>query len=371
MLIENVNAFLPEEGFKKVDIQIDNKKIISITENKSDKEADFMAIPGLCDVHFHGAMNHDFGDADLEGLNVIGEYEAKNGVLAIAPATMTFDEERLNRIIDTANSYENLTGKADLVGINMEGPFISPEKIGAQNPKFIKEPDINMFKRLQDRAKGKFKIVDLAPEVNNAMEFIKQFGKEVKISIAHTCTDYDIAKKAFENGAAHLTHIYNAMPGIHHRNPGPIIAAYEENAEIEMIADGLHIHPAVVRFTFDMFDEDKIILISDSMMACGLPDGEYELGAQRVTVNNAKATLTRDQSVLAGSVTNLFECMRRAIVEMNVPAPKAIKAATINPAKSIGIDDEFGSIEVGKFGNIVLTDNKFNIKKVIQQGKIL
>ncbi|WP_027421572.1 N-acetylglucosamine-6-phosphate deacetylase [Lachnobacterium bovis] len=371
MLLENVNAFLQNEGFKKVDIHIENEKIVDIVENTSPKEAEYNAIPGLCDIHFHGAMNHDFCDGNLEGLNKIGEFEAKNGVLLMAPATMTFDEERLNKIVDVANEYKNTIGKSQLVGINMEGPFISPQKIGAQNPKYIKEADIEMFLRLQNRAQGKFKIVDVAPEEKNAINFIKECSKDVRISIAHTCADYETAIKAFDNGASHITHIYNAMPGIHHRNPGPIIAAYEKNAEVELIADGLHVHPAVVRFTFDMFNEDKVILISDSMMACGLPDGEYELGAQLVTVKNSKATLTRDDSVLAGSVTNLYECMRRAIVEMKVQPEKAIKAATINPVKSIGLEKDFGSIEVGKYANIILTDSKYNLKKVLQKGNFL
>ncbi|SFG54107.1 N-acetylglucosamine 6-phosphate deacetylase [Lachnospiraceae bacterium C7] len=370
MVIENVKAFLPRAGFKKVDITIEDERIVKIKENnKAETGAEKYAIPGLCDIHFHGAMHHDFGDADLAGLNEIAKYEAENGILAMAPATMTFNEEKLNTIVDVANEYKNTIGQADLVGINMEGPFVSPEKLGAQNPKYLMNPDIEMFKRLQERSKGKFKLVDMAPELDGAMEFIEELKDEVRISIAHTCAEYDTATKAFEKGATHLTHIYNAMPGIHHRKPGPVIAAYENNSEAELIADGLHIHPAMVRFTFDMFGEDRMILISDSMMACGLPDGEYELGNQAVTVKNAKATLTKDDSVLAGSVANLFECMKTAATKMHIPMEWAIKAASINPAKSIGIDKDYGSIEVGKYGNIILTDEKLNISEIIQKGE--
>ena len=187
------------------------------------------ALPGLVDIHFHGAVGHDFCDADAAGLQAIADFEASKGVLAICPATMTFSEEILNGIMDVAAAHRNERG-ADLVGINMEGPYISPRKVGAQNPKYVMGADAAMFRRLQARSNGLIKLVDVAPEEPGNLDFIKECHDEVRISIAHTCTDYDTAKAAFAAGATHMTHLYNAMPGITHREPGPIIAALEEGA---------------------------------------------------------------------------------------------------------------------------------------------
>lgn len=168
-----------------------------------------------------------------------------------------------------------------------------------------------------------------------------------------------------------MTHLFNAMPGINHRNPGPIIAALENNAEVELIADGIHIHPAMVRFVFNTFSEDKVILIADSMEATGLPDGEYQLGGQKVSVRGSLAVLTENPGTIAGSVTNLFDCMRKAVKEMGVPLEKAIRAASENPAKSIGISENYGSILAGKYANILLLDDELNIKHIIHHGKII
>ncbi len=191
----------------------------------------------------------------------------------------------------------------------------------------------------------------------------------MRISIAHTCTSYDTALAAFDAGAtSHMTHLYNAMPGITHREPGPIIAALERGAEVELITDNVHIHPAVVRFTFNTFGDDHVILIADSMMACGLPDGQYSLGGQAVTVHGRRATLTEQEGTIAGSATCLFDCMKRTVLEMGVPLESAVRAASENPAKSIGIDNDYGSLSAGRYGNVILADEALNIKAVIQKG---
>ena len=300
----------------------------------------------------------------------IADFEASKGVLAICPATMTFSEEILSGIMDVAAAHKNDHG-ADLVGINMEGPYISPKKVGAQNPKYVMGADAAMFRRLQARSGGLIKLVDVAPEEPGNLDFIKECHDEVRISIAHTCTSYDTAKAAFAAGATHMTHLYNAMPGITHREPGPIIAALEEGAEVELITDNVHIHPAMVRFTFNTFGDDHVILIADSMMACGLPDGQYSLGGQAVTVRGPRATLTEQPGTIAGSATCLFDCMKRAVLEMGVPLESAVRAATLNPARSIGIDADYGSLDAGRIGNVVLVDDKLDILKVIRHGEVL
>ena len=374
MIVRNAKVFTDGCRFVEKDLVIRDGRIVFGATPRADEEivdaGGAYALPGLVDIHFHGAVGHDFCDADEAGLQAIADFEASKGVLAICPATMTFNEEILNGIMDVAAAHKNGRG-ADLVGINMEGPYISPSKVGAQNPKYVMGAAAGMFRRLQDRSGGLIKLVDVAPEEPGNLDFIRACHGEARISIAHTCADYDTAKAAFAAGASHMTHLYNAMPGITHRAPGPIIAALEEGAEVELITDGIHIHPAMVRFTFNTFGDDHVILIADSMMACGLPDGQYSLGGQAVTVKGALATLTEHPGTIAGSATCLYDCMRHAVLDMGVPLASAVRAATLNPARSIGIDADYGSLEPGRWGNVVLADEQLNIQKVIQKGVVL
>ena len=374
MIIRNAKVYTDGSRFVEKDLVIRDGRIVFGAEALPDEEVidaqGAYALPGLVDIHFHGAVGHDFCDADEAGLQAIADFEASKGVLAICPATMTFDEEILNGIMDVAAAHKNERG-ADLVGINMEGPYISPNKVGAQNPKYVMAADAGMFRRLQARSGGLIRLLDVAPEEPGNLDFIKACHNEVRISIAHTCADYDTAKTAFAAGATHMTHLYNAMPGITHRAPGPIIAALEEGAEVELITDGVHIHPAVVRFTFNTFGDDHVILIADSMMACGLPDGQYSLGGQAVTVRGPRATLTEQPGTIAGSATCLYDCMKHAVLEMGVPLVSAVRAASLNPARSIGVDADYGSLEPGRWGNVILADEQLNILKVIRKGEVL
>lgn len=387
MIIKGASVYTKEHRFEKKNIITDGIMISALCasdEVRSNTESNeesgegkdildatgLYAIPGLVDIHFHGAMGHDFCDADPDGLKEIARYEAKRGILAICPATMTYSEDILSGIMENAASFTADEDMAELVGINMEGPFISPEKIGAQNPKYLMKPDASMFRRLQDKANGLIKLVDIAPELEGSSDFIKAISDEVKISIAHTACDYDTAIDAFNNGAGHVTHLFNAMPGLNHRDPGPIRAAMEKDAEVEIIADGVHIHPAMVRMAFETFSEDKVILIADSMEATGLPDGEYQLGGQKVSVCGKKAVLSEHPDTIAGSVSNLFDCMKTAI-NMGIKKELAIRAASENPAKAIGVSDRFGKISEGYMANIVLVDGNFEIKYVINRGLLI
>lgn len=374
MIIRNAKVYTPQHTFAVQDLVIRNGRIVPQAKAEPGEQvidADGLyALPGLVDIHFHGAVGHDFCDADPEGLQAIADFEASKGVLAICPATMTFSEEILNGIMDVAAAHKNERG-ADLVGINMEGPYISPKKVGAQNPKYVMAADAGMFRRLNERSGGLIKLVDVAPEEPGNLDFIKECSKEVCISIAHTCTDYATAKAAFAAGANHMTHLYNAMPGINHREPGPIIAALEDGAMVELITDGVHIHPAVVRFTFNTFGDDHVVLIADSMMACGLPDGAYSLGGQAVTVRGPRATLTEHPDTIAGSATCLYDCMRHAVREMGVPLESAVRAASENPARCIGIEEDYGSLTEGRIGNVILADADLNIRTVIRHGEVL
>lgn len=328
-------------------------------------------IPGLVDLHFHGSAGADISDGDLAGLHKMGAYEASRGVTAMCPATMTLPEDVLTRAAQAAAAYEPAADEAALVGINMEGPFISPSKVGAQNPDYVRNPSAEEFRRLQEAAGGLFKLVDIAPEEPGAEEFIREMADEVRISLAHTCTDYDTAARAFELGARQLTHLYNAMDPMHHRKPGPIPAAVEHGeVTAEIIADGVHIHPAMVRLAFQLFGDDRMILISDTLRAAGLEDGTYDLGGQDVTVRGPVATI--DNGALAGSVSDLMRCLTVAVRDMGIPLASAVKAASANPARALGLDAERGAIEPGKAADAVLLDKEtLDVRAVVLRGELL
>lgn len=354
---------------------MENGRFVSCTGDPAGEEAVVDAkgmylIPGLVDIHFHGCKGADMCDGTKEALDVITSYEASVGVTSVCPATMTIPKDELLEVMKNAGSYE-YSGGSHLVGINMEGPFISPAKKGAQAAENIMHCDYEYFSQLQKAANGLIKLVDIAPEEPGAMEFIDRAKGEVVISLAHTASGYDTAREAIERGASHATHLYNAMPPLNHREPGVIGAVRDsEKCHPELICDGVHIHPSVIRATFAMFGADRMILISDSMRAAGMPDGSYTLGGLDVNVVGNRATLASDGAI-AGSVTNLMDCMKTAVKTMNIPLETAVACATINPAKSLGIDAEYGSIRAGKKAHIVLMDQELNVQQVIKDGELL
>ena len=378
MIIRNALVYGEDKTFSRLDIRIEEDVFTEIcpslapSENESVLDADGLyAIPGLIDIHFHGCMGHDFCDGTVEAIDAITRYEASCGVTSVCPATMTVSPESLVQVMDAARTYNESParpGQASLVGINMEGPFISEAKKGAQAAEHIRLCDEALFCSLQERSGGLIKLVDIAPENEGAMEFIVALHDKVTISLAHTTADYQTAKEAYDRGARHATHLYNAMPPFTHRAPGVVGAAFDSpHCRAELICDGVHIHPSVVRATFQLFGDDRMILISDSMRAAGMEDGQYTLGGQDVAVKGKYATLVSD-GTLAGSVTNLMDCMRTAVKEMQIPLESAIACATMNPAKAIGIYDRYGSISTGKIANLVLLDQDLNLRQVIIHG---
>lgn len=375
MIIKNALVHTLDQGFVAKDVVIEGTRFADKTTDDTviDGSGCYL-IPGLIDVHFHGCAGFDFCDATLEALNTIGAYELEHGITSICPASMTLSEEMLTAICQNAVAYENSVAEgkgARICGINLEGPFISYNKKGAQNPAYIVDANIDIFHRLQKAANGLVKLITIAPETDGAMEFIKAASSEVHISLGHTEADYDTAAEAFSLGADHLTHLYNAMPPLSHRAPGPIGAAMDNgNVMAEIICDGIHIHGSAVRAAFKMLGADNMIFISDSMMATGMQDGKYALGGLPVTVKGHLATL--DDGTLAGSATNLMDCMTNAVTNMNIPLDTAVKCATINPARSIGIDNEYGSIDINKVADCLLLDkNTLELKGTIFHGKKL
>ena len=367
MIIKNGLVFQEDGTFSRKTIYIKNHKIVeseSQLDGKTVIDAEgLMVIPGLVDIHSHGAAGCDFSDGDREGLKTILKYEKKSGITSYCPTSMTLPEEQLVRIFETVQNIEGAPDEAVVRGINMEGPFLDPAKKGAHVEEWIQKPDVEFMRKLNQYSGNRIKLVTLAPNMEGSMDFIKKMHEEICISLGHTAADYDCASEAMRLGAHHVTHLYNAMQPLGHRAPGLIGAAIDDpSCMVELICDGYHIHPSTIRATFHLFGPDRVILISDSMRAAGMKNGTYELGGQEVTVKDRKAVL--NDGTLAGSATNLYGCMCKSI-EFGIPIGTAVKAATVNPAKSIGIYEEVGSLEPGKEADILLVSDKMELKKVI------
>ncbi len=356
-----------------------------------------LVLPGLTDIHTHGAVRADFSDGDLEGLRRIQAYQAGVGVTQFCPTSMTLGLDRLGQIFqglqslsredsqkrersqDPGRPQEEAQGQegsqsqnrarpqgAEILGIHMEGPYISPAKLGAQNPAYVLQAQYEDFARLAELSGHRISLVSLAPEMPGALDFIRQAAGETLISVAHTQATYDQALAAFEAGARHLTHMFNAMPGLHHREPGPIAAARDcPEVTVELIGDGVHIHPAMVRLAFALFP-GRVCLVSDSMRATGLGAGEYDLGGQTVWVKGKEARLA--QGALAGSVTNLADVLR-TVYAMGIPLEEAVYAATACPAQAIGQGQLYGSLAAGAYANFILADEALTFQAIYIRGQ--
>ncbi len=369
------NAYLYTENFQfvKGGFSVAEGKFFDVGKEKADAldlEGAYV-IPGLIDVHNHGNSNADFSDGSYEGDLKMARYLASVGVTSFAPATMTLPYETIARALEAGLRLRKqpVEGAARLLGVQMEGPFFSEKKKGAQNGEYLRLPDFAAFRKLYEDSEGLISIVDLAPELEGSVEFVKQAKELCTVSIAHTDSDYEHAKAAIDAGVTHLTHLYNAMPPIHHRKPGVIGAASEnEGVSAEIICDGIHVHPASIRMAFRLFGAERMVLISDALRCCGMPEGEYELGGQQVFLAENVARLA--DGTIAGSATNLFDCMRNA-VRFGIPKEDAVRAATWNPARQIHALDRVGSIADGKLADFVVCNEALTPSAVYLGGKRL
>lgn len=339
---------------KMTDIAVKDGKIIAI-EKTSDEGVDFggaKIYPGLIDTHSHGCIGFDTMEGGLEEM---ADFELSSGVTTWYPTTMTMSEED---IITATHRNIDFGHGANIPGFHMEGPFINKKFKGAQNEAYILPPSMELFNKCKN-----IKTVTIAPETEGSEDFIKSCPAVV--SLGHTEADYDTASRAFKLGAKKLTHTYNVMPGIHHRAPGPIGAGSDaEGVYAELICDGKHVHRSAVKMLIKIFGEDRIILISDSMRATGLGDGEYSFGGQKVIVKNGTA-LTEGGN-LAGSTSTLFDCVKAAI-SFGIPEITAVKMASENPARLMGLNK--GKIEIGYDADFIIVDDNFNLIKAIARGE--
>ncbi len=375
MILQNGSIFTALGRFMQADVRIEGGRIAEVAPAGSLSGGEAVDVsgkyvtPGFVDIHIHGAAGEDFCDSvdgDPKHVKAMQKYLGSQGVTSFLGTTMAFSEEILGGIFSTVRPLLGAEGEgAVLRGVNMEGPFFNMSKKGAQAEKYIINPDWEMFRRLYEASGGSIRLLDVAPELPGAMEFIQKAAKLCTVSIAHTSATYEQAKDAFAHGASHTTHLFNAMPAFTHRAPGVVGAAADDAAHVEMICDGIHLHPAVVRAVFALFGAERVCLISDSMRACGMPNGVYTLGGQTVYMTDGRATL--EDGTIAGSATCLAECFRRA-VKFGVPLESALRAATINPAQAAGLFDELGSVTAGKRADLLVLGRELMPEKVFIGG---
>ena len=368
------NGFVLDKSFHFVqtDLQIKNGKIVAVGCCEPDTEVvnctGKYLIPGLVDIHTHGCGGADACDGTKEALDILSDTQGKAGITSFCATSMTLPEEDLEHIFENIRQYMAGTPKrAHIIGINMEGPFFNECRKGAQRADCLRLPDANFFRKLNKKSGGAVKLVDLAPELEGSIDFIREVKDEVAVSIAHTAADYEQAMAAIENGVSHITHLYNAMNPLSHRAPGVIGAASDTDVFTELICDGIHIAPSAIRAAFKLM-AGRVCLISDSMSAAGMPNGEYELGGQKVFVKDRKATLS--DGTIAGSATNLADCMRNAVA-FGIPLPEAVKAASYHPARSIGMERQIGSLAVGLDADIVVMNRELSFEQIYIKGRLM
>ena len=376
MKVINGIVFDADKGFVEKSLYTDDMLISekSVADDEVVDASGCYVIPGLVDVHFHGCLGEDFSEADVKGIKKIAEYELSQRVMYICPTTMTLPEKQLSNVCrNTAEYLKSCKTGSEIVGIHLEGPFVSKAKKGAQNEEYLHDPDFNMLIRLQKLSGGVVKLITVAPEEKGGIDFVKKATEAgVHVSVGHTVADYDTADAAFKAGADHATHLFNGMPQLHHRAPS-VIGAISDNENVypEIICDGIHIHGSAIRLAFKLFGKERMVLISDSLRATGMPDGIYPFGGQNIEVHGPRATIEGHPETLAGSVTSLYGCFKQAI-GFGIPVEDAVRAASSNPAKSIGIYDRCGSLDTGKEASFLIVDKEsLEIKAKVFKGKLI
>ena len=365
VILPNVNGDFVVEENKTINFE---EKIISIGGDSVGEIIDaknFFVAPGFINVHIHGCAGADVMDEDGEALKKICEFLPKTGVTSFLPTTMTMPKEKIRTALQNIRSAKNLCG-AKILGVHLEGPFVSKKFKGAQAEENILPPDFNLI----DEFKDIIKIVTVAPEELSDFDFIKKCRKEkIIFSIGHSAADYETAAAAISHGASHITHLFNAQSGLHHRKPNVVGAALDSDAIIELIADNVHVHPVLQRIVKKLKPKNEIILITDSLRACGLGDGESELGGQKVFVRGNIATLA--DGTIAASVAKMNDVVKNFCVNTKSSVAETVELVTKNPAVELGIYDKLGSVEVGKSADFTIFDDGFNIKFSIVNGEIL
>lgn len=376
-LIKNIRLITPnsmEKGYgvvfnkgKIIDIDLEENINLELISEVINGDGRFLS-PGFIDIHNHGNTGHDIMDSTEETLDKIGEFHIKNGATSYLGTIITSSYDNIITSIKNITNYKNKKTLSQLLGIHLEGPFFSILRKGAQPEKYIKEPDIEIVKDFVELAKNKLKMVSIAPEFNGAIEIISYLKeKNITIAMAHSNATFNEAKKGINYGVTVATHLFNGMREFNHREPGIIGAALtDDRVYCELIYDRIHLHDETVKIALKTKGVDKIVLVSDAMRAAGLEDGEYELGGQKVIVNNGAARL--ENGGLAGSTLNLKDAVYNMVSMLNIPIQDAVRMASLSPAKAIGVSKHKGSIEIGKDADMLLFDGDINISSVFISG---
>ncbi|MFI3167022.1 MAG: N-acetylglucosamine-6-phosphate deacetylase [Bacillota bacterium] len=367
MKISNVKYL--DENFEWKCGSVEFDSVITDIEETAKCDGKYTLVPGFIDIHSHGCAGFDTCDNDIDGYDKMSEMYAKNGVTSWLFTTMTTPKHEIIKTLELINKYiASGRGTAYPQGVYLEGPFICEAKKGAQSAVNILLPSAELFREFHEASGGNIKVVACAPEVSGALEFATEASKICRASVAHTNASYDQTLEGFKAGFSSATHLFNAMPPYNHRDPGVIGAVLNSDVYAEIICDGIHVHPAVVKATFNSKGEDRMLLISDSTQAAGMPDGEYTLGGQKVFLKDGVVKLA--SGTIAGSATKLISCIKNCI-SWGIEDRIAFKSASLNPATFIGVANETGSIKIGKFADLVLLDKDLNVVKTFVKGREL
>ena len=372
--IKNGKFILPDGILENVVIAYDTK-ICGFTDEKDipenaeviDANGGYVS-PGLIDIHIHGYLGEDTSDGKAEGIFKMANGIIKNGVTSFCPTTMTVSMAEINKSLDVVRSLKDESKSwagAEILGVNLEGPFINPKKKGAQAETHILKPDAKFVIDNSDI----IRLATMAPEMESGYDTIKEITENcgVVVSIGHTDATFEEALKGIQSGASHITHLFNAQTPLHHRNPGVVGAALQENVTTELIVDTFHVHKGLFEL-LARIKGDNLVLITDCTRAGGMPDGEYSLGGQPIFVKGVKCLL--EDGTIAGSVLKLNDAVKNFRDNTDLPFWKVVSAASLNPARAIGVDEFKGSLEAGKDADIIITDDEFNVIKTIIGGVV-
>ena len=365
MLIRNARFPDKDFNFIKGDILIENGLIAGIGSFDGGDCLDaegLTVLPGFVDIHIHGALLADCSSGNPDDVQTVSRFLLSKGVTSFCPTTMTLPHDQIEAAFSAAGQCVGKEEGARILGVNMEGPYISHEKKGAQAEEFIRKPDIGELEKLNSLCP--VALTDIAPEVDGALRYAEKASLFCTVSAAHTAATFEQASDAFRHGFTHVTHLFNAMTPFLSREPGVPGAVFDsENVTAELICDGCHVHPSVIRSAFRLLGEDRLCVISDALPPAGEPDGEYDFSGQKIIVRDGLARLP--DGTIAGSTTNLFDEFKN-LLSFGISEKAAVKACTINPAKAVKADRDIGSIEIGKRADLLIIDENKEIVKVIK-----
>ncbi|MGW7973584.1 N-acetylglucosamine-6-phosphate deacetylase [Staphylococcus xylosus] len=377
-VIANGRIYTENETIEQGYILIENGKIIQIAEGEYQGDLTTIdvkgqhVLPGFIDIHMHGGYGEDATDASFEGLKHLSESLLSEGTTSFLATTMTQSDENiikaLKNIVDYQEQQDSLNA-ASIVGIHLEGPFISEYKVGAQNPAYVQRPSVEKVQQFQEIANNQIKVMTFAPEVEGADETLSTLHDQINFSIGHTVATFDEVNEAVAQGAKHVTHLYNAGTPFEHRNPGLSGAAWlNDELSTESIVDGIHSHPASVKIAYKQKGNKRFFLITDAMRAKGMPDGEYDLGGQNVVVKGSEARLA--SGALAGSILKMNEGLKNLIAYTGAPLDDLWRVTSLNQAIALKIEEDKGSIAIGKDADIVVVDDDIQVLTTIKSGKV-